>query len=316
MDFNPLPSPKDPLGEALHQLHLNGTLYCRCNLAGKWSLEIPVMQGYMMFHIVTAGEMWLKMEGENPRLFKAGEKVLIPHGKGHIICNDTTLPSESIFDAGLHQISERYEVLDLPGPGPKTELTCGVVSFDEVAGDFLIRQLPRLLLLTESDNGQDNWCNTALELITNEARDLKPGGETIITHLADIIIIQLIRNWLENEAPDDQGWLAALKDKHIGIALRAIHAEPERDWSVESLAKHSGMSRSGFSARFTRIVGNTVKNYLLEWRMKLAYRRLKHKREPLIVLAEDLGYQSEAAFSRAFKRVIGVSPAHIESTPH
>jgi AraC-like DNA-binding protein len=193
-----------------------------------------------------------------------------------------------------------------------TELTCGVVSFDQFAGKQLIQSLPPLILLESLEQSKARWLNASLDFIAEESRQLKPGGETVITHLADILVIQLIRHWLDTSEEANQGWLGALKDKHISIALSAIHHHPHKNWTVDSLAKECGMSRSSFSAHFTLLVGNTVKHYLTQWRMSLAYQRLKKHNEPLITLAEALGYRSEAAFSRAFKRVMGFSPSQVD----
>ena len=307
----PFPAANDPLGETLHQLRLNGSLYCRSELSGDWSLAMPLLPGKMMFHIITAGQCWLQLDSEAPRLLEQGALVLVTQGQGHIISSDPQLASTPLFEAGVQQISERYEVLQIAGEGEKTELTCGVMSFDQVAGQQLIQQLPALLLLDRLEQSSQDWLSSTLEFIAAEAQQLKPGGETIITHLADILIIQLIRYWMEQSPQANKGWVGALRDKHIGIALRAIHHRPEKNWTVGSLAQECGMSRSGFSARFSQLVGNSVKNYLTEWRMNLACQRLKQNSVPLIVLAEELGYNSEAAFSRAFKRVMGISPGKV-----
>ncbi|UTW12789.1 AraC family transcriptional regulator [Marinobacterium rhizophilum] len=305
------PQANDPLGEILHQLRLDGSLYCRSELSGAWSLAMPVLPGKMMFHIITAGHCWLQLDGEPPIRLSEGALVLIPHGHGHIISSDPQLPAVPLFEAGVRQISERYEVLEIAGAGEKTELTCGVMCFDQFAGKQLVQQLPSVLLLEQLDASRERWLSSTLDFIAAEARQLKPGGETIITHLADILVIQLIRHWMEQSPDASTGWVGALQDKHIGIALRAIHHQPEKNWTLDSLARECGMSRSGFSAHFRQMVGNSVKNYLTQWRMNLAYQRLKHRHEPLITLAEDLGYASEAAFSRAFKRVMGVSPGKV-----
>ncbi|MBA52972.1 MAG: AraC family transcriptional regulator [Pseudomonadales bacterium] len=305
------PLTNDPLGETLHQLRLDGSLYCRSVLSGDWSLAMPVMADKLMFHIITHGECWLQLEGEAPRRLSQGSLALVPHGRGHTLSSNPTLTPTPLFDAGIQRISERYEVLEITGDGEITELTCGVMGFDQALGRQLIQQLPTLLVMDQLDECGEQWLQSTLEFIACEARDLKPGGETIITHLADILVIQLIRHWLEQSATEKQGWLAALRDRHIGIALRAIHHQPQRNWTVESLAQECGLSRSGFSARFTHLMGNSVKRYLTEWRMRLAHQRLRQHPVPLIVLAEELGYQSEAAFSRAFKRIIGVSPGRV-----
>ena len=220
------PSSDDPLGEVLHQLRLDGSLYCRSELQGDWSLEMPVLPGKMMFHIITSGECWLKVEGESPRQLTQRSLVLIPHGLGHVICSDQSLPSKSLFDAGVQKISERYEVLNIDGEGKKTELTCGVMSFAQVAAKQLIEELPSVLFLNQLDDTCDRWLTSTLAFISDEARVLKPGGETIITHLADILVIQLIRHWMMTSPQANKGWVGALRDKHIGLVLRAIHHEP------------------------------------------------------------------------------------------
>ena len=306
-----LPAANDPLGEILHQLRLTGSLYCRSTLSGDWSLAMPSLPGSMMFHIITRGECWLQVEDEAPRPMGQGTLALIPHGRGHSISSDPQLPPTPLFDAGIRKISERYEVLEIQGAGATTELTCGVMGFDQALGHQLLQQLPPLMILDSLDHCGEQWLHSTLEFIRCEASDLKPGGETIITHLADILVIQLIRHWLERSDRGEQGWLAALRDQHIGVALRAIHHQPDKHWTVDSLARECGLSRSGFSARFTQLMGNSVKRYLTEWRMRLAHQRLQQQSVPLIVLAEELGYQSEAAFSRAFKRIIGVSPGRV-----
>jgi AraC-like DNA-binding protein len=185
------------------------------------------------------------------------------------------------------------------------------MSFDHLAGQRLIEQLPELLVIDSFDGDSNGWLQSSLQFISQEAHVLKPGGETIITHLADILVIQAIRTWV-NRAPEaSTGWLAALRDKKIGQALAAIHRDPEQEWTIESLARVVGMSRSGFSAKFTELVGDSAKSYLTKWRMQIARQRLVASTTPVAIIAEQLGYNSEAAFCRAFKRNIGVTPGSI-----
>lgn len=305
------PVANDPLGEILHQLRIDGSLYCRSELSGDWSLDMPILPGKMMFHIITAGQCWLSITGEPTRLLKQGSLVLVPHGLGHVISSDPSLSPTPLFESGVIQVSERYETLNITGDGDITELTCGIMGFDQFAGKQLMQQLPPMLIVEPGQYNQQDWLNSTLQFIGQEARQLKPGGETIITHLGDILVIQLIRHWMEHSPQASEGWIGALRDKHIGIALRAIHHQPEKKWTVDSLAQECGMSRSGFSAQFKQLLGDSVKSYLTQWRMNLAYQRLKQKHEPLINLAQELGYESEAAFSRAFKRIMGVSPGKV-----
>lgn len=309
-----IPSYTDPLGETLHLLRLTGTFYCRSELTAPWGVELPPFEACMMFHVVTAGHCWLEVEGEEPLLLQQGSLALVPHGNGHCIRSHPTDGTVPLFDIPVERVSERYEIMRYGGDGELTHLTCGVVRFDHVAGQQLIALLPRVLQIDTLADEEGSWLQSTLRYIAHEARELRPGGETVITHLADILIIQAIRSWLDSAPDAHQGWLAALRDKHVGRALAAIHREPEKEWSVASLAKEVGMSRSGFSARFTHLVGDSAMRYLTRWRMLLARAQLLETSDSLSVIADHLGYQSEAAFCRAFKRVFGVPPGSVRHT--
>ncbi len=309
-----IPNFTDPLGETLHLLRLTGTFYCRSELKEPWGVELPPFEGRMMFHVVTAGHCWLEVEGEEPHLLLQGSLALVPHGNGHSIRSSLTDRTVPLFDIPVEQVSERYEIMRYGGDGELTHLTCGVVRFDHVAGQQLIALLPKVLQIDAWADEEGSWLQSTLRFIAREARELRPGGETVITHLADILVIQAIRSWLDSAPDADRGWLAALRDKHVGRALAAIHREPAKDWSVALLAKEVGMSRSGFSARFTNLVGDSAMRYLTQWRMQLARGQLQETSDSLSVIAGRLGYQSEAAFCRAFKRVFGVPPGSVRHT--
>jgi AraC-like DNA-binding protein len=304
------PSQNDPLGEALHLLKLNGAFYCRSELSAPWGVELPPFEGRMMFHVVTSGQCWLQVANEKPQRLEAGSLALIPHGEGHTARSDPQGETQPLFDIPAERVSERYETLQYGGGGESTHITCGVVGFDHIAGQQLLSQLPRLLLI-DTRKEESGWLNSTMQFIAREARSLRPGGETVITHLADILIIQAIRSWLDSPAATHTGWLAALRDRSIGRALTAIHREPHRSWSVESLARTAGLSRSGFSARFSQLVGESALRYLTRWRMQLARAELIESRTPLASVSQRVGYQSEAAFCRAFKREFGYSPGYL-----
>lgn len=306
-----LPGFSDPLGETLHTLRLKGSLYCRSELRAPWGVDMPAFEGHMMFHVVTSGHCWLEVDSEEPKLLQQGSLTLVPHGNGHCIRSSQTAAAKPLFDIPVEKISDRYEIMRYGGDGDLTQLTCGVVSFDHVAGRQLVAQLPKILQIDTWGDEEGSWLQSTMRFIAREARELRPGGETVITHLADVLIIQAIRSWIDSAPEANQGWLAALRDKQVGKALATIHREPEKSWTVGSLAQEIGMSRSGFSARFTSLVGESVKRYLTQWRMQLARAQLAETSVSLAVLAERLGYQSEAAFCRAFKRVFGVSPGSV-----
>lgn len=306
-----IPDFTDPLGETLHLLRLTGSLYCRSELTAPWGVDMPPIGGSMMFHIVTRGYCWLEVEGEAPRLLQQGSLALVPHGKGHRMRSSLQEETVPLFDIPVEKVSDRYEIMRYGGSGELSHLTCCVVRFDHVAGQQLIRLLPSVLQIDSWTDEDDSWLQSTLRFIARESRELRPGGETVITHLADILIIQAIRTWIDSVPDAERGWLAALRDEQVGRALAIIHREPGKDWNVASLAKAVGMSRSGFSARFTDLVGESAMRYLTQWRMQLARMQLQETSDSLAVLAERFGYQSEAAFSRAFKRMIGESPGSV-----
>lgn len=306
-----LPPGNDPLNEMLHHLQLQGSLYCSSDLTAPWGHEMPVVEGSMMFHIVTRGACWLQLPGQPAVRLQQGCLALVPRGVGHTVFSDPGAPIRHYFDAPVQHLSPRYEVLKTGGGGELTQLTCGVVEFNDLAGERLLAQLPDVMVVDSWDAITDNWLQSTLRFIASEAHAQRIGGETILTHLADILVIQAIRHWLETSPDALSGWLAALRDPKIGKALLAIHRHPGEAWTVESLAEHAAMSRSGFAARFTELVGESVKSYLTMWRMKIARRRLSEVPVPLVDLAEELGYGSEAAFCRAFKRICGVAPGEV-----
>lgn len=300
--------PADPLGEALHFLRLSGSFYCRSEFTAPWGLALPPFADSMMFHIVTAGECWLEVDGAAPCLLRPGGLALVPHGGGHRLVGTPGATAAPLFDLPREAVSERYEVLRHGGGGAAATVICGVVRFDHPAARQLLKALPPVLGVDGWNAPESEWLQSTLRFLAAEARELRAGGETIITRLADILVIQAIRAWMANDGTAQTGWLGALRDKQIGQAIALIHRDPAAPWTVASLAAAVAMSRSAFAARFTELLGEPAMHYVVRWRMQTAQQWLQEADLPLAQLAGRLGYASEAAFSRAFKRVVGVAP--------
>lgn len=298
----------DPLGEALHLLELTGSLYARSDLTAPWGFELPPLEGHMMFHAVTAGRCWLEADGSEPLLLERGSLALVPHGLGHRLVDAPGRHALDYFDLPIEHVTERYELLSHGGGGEACRLICVVVRFDHAAAERLVDALPPVLHVDAWDGGEDRWLADTLRFIAREAEALRPGGETVITRLADILVIQMVRRWIEEDADVDRGWIAALRDDHLGRAIAAMHREPGADWTLEALARRAAMSRSAFAARFTEVVGEPAMRYLTRWRLRVARAALRESADPIGAVAERCGYRSEAAFCRAFKREFGVSP--------
>ncbi|MGQ7848089.1 cupin domain-containing protein [Granulosicoccus sp. 3-233] len=305
-----LPPSSDPFGEVLHLLQLTGVLYCNAQLSDPWGIELPQLPGVMNVEVVTSGHCWIELAGKSPVYMPQGSLVLIPRGDRHILRGNPGDKATWLQDIPVERIGDRFENMQFGGGGRLTRITYYGVRFDPYLANRLVRLLPDMLhLRTHVNDG--SWLQSTIQFIAQEAQARLPGSETVITRLADILVIQAIRTWIESVRDEERGWIAALHDPGIGKALSLMHRQPEHDWHVESLAHEIGMSRSGFSARFTAMVGESVKQYLTTLRMQLAHRELRETSDSLARIAERVGYQSEQAFNRAFKREVGVSPGAV-----
>ena len=309
-----LPPVADPLGEALHFLRMSGIFYCRSEFTSPWALALPPMKNFMMLHVITSGRSWLEIDGAENRLLHPGDLALVPHCDGHQLSSAPGMVGAKLFETPREQVSERYEILRLGGGGEAATLVCGVFQFDHPAARHLVTLLPRIIAVEAWNSPNMDWIQSTVRAIGSEARELRPGGETIITRLADVLVIHAIRSWIARDPAAQTGWLGALQDKQLGRVISRIHRDPARAWTLESLAAEAMMSRSAFAARFTELVGEPAMHYVTRWRMHTALTWLKEDDAPVADLSRRLGYESEAAFSRAFKRYIGVSPGAVRRT--
>jgi AraC-like DNA-binding protein len=228
-------------------------------------------------------------------LLQQGSLALIPHSTPHVISSAPDMEGEPLFELPVEKVSERYEIMRHGGGGALTRTMYGVVRFDDVAAEHLLGLLPQIINIDAWDDQTGGWLQSTLRFIASEAASLKPGGETVITRLSDVVVIQAIRSWLETSPTTETGWLAALRDPQIGKALALMHRRPGQEWSVETLADEVGMSRSAFAARFAMIWSARRRcKYLTEWRMRVARARLIDTGDGLAAISMDLGYQSEA----------------------
>jgi AraC-like DNA-binding protein len=264
-----------------------------------------------MFHVVLSGECRVQADGAEDRRLRPGELALVPHGDGHRLASAPGAAGAKLFELPRERVSDRYEILRQGGGGALTHLVCGAVRFDHPAAQRLVRLLPASIIVEAWGSPHADWIRSTLQLMAAEARELRPGGETVVTRLADVLVIQAIRSWIAADPAAKSGWFGALQDRQIGRALTLIHRDPARAWTLEDLAEQVSMSRSAFSARFHELVGEPAMHYLARWRMNTALTWLREDDAPLAALAGRLGYQSEAAFSRAFKRFVGVSPGAV-----
>jgi len=309
----------DPLGEALHVLRMSGTFYVRSELTAPWGLTLPPDPGSLWFHVVNAGGGWLEIDGAESRYLRPGDFALLPHGQGHRLRSDPEVYAPRVETLPHHYASDRYAVLRHGGGGAATSVVCGTVRFGHPAARNLVALLPKIIVVeapaTPVVTPDVEWMQSTLRLIAAEATALRPGGEAVIIRLSDILVIQAIRAWIARDPAGQTGWLGALHDPRIGRAMSLVHRDPAGPWSVATLARAAAMSRSAFAARFTQLVGEPVMRYVTRWRMHVALDWLQQDDASVAALAARLGYDSEAAFSRAFKRTVGMSPGAARRSP-
>lgn len=302
----------DRLARVLHTLRMRSTFYCHAELGEPWALEMPAIPDSISFHVLTTGTCWLRLPDADPLELRAGDLALVPHGRGHDLASTQTSAAGPRVDLLPQQyLTEHYSALRYGGAGRSAQLICGVVSFDDPAAREIVRALPQVLFVGGDTLSAASAIRDTLRLMAGELSYPQPGGEAVATRLADILVVQAIRSWLADSPDTGAGWLRALQDERIGYALEAIHNEPGHEWTLERLAQLATMSRSSFSTRFTELVGEAPIAYLTRWRMNIAHTRLRHENTTAARLATELGYQSEAAFNRAFNRIIGHTPGTI-----
>lgn len=312
---NPAPpwSPTDPLGDVLGDLRMRGTFYSRTEGRAPWGMEMPALTGCMSFHVVAEGNCLLEVDGTVHEL-RAGDLALVPHGRGHTLRSGAGARIAGRADVLPQEyLGEHYSVLRIGDGGAPSRLICGVLEPERPGAAHLLDLLPPVLVIESQETGRGGWLTVLLGMITDEVREDRPGAEAVVTRLADVIVVQAIRGWLETGGTGP-GWLRALRDPQVGLAVAAVHRQPGTPWTLERLAREARMSRSSFAARFAELAGEPPMQYVTRWRMHLATVGLGRGAR-VSELAGQLGYASTEAFSRAYTRLRGVSPVSVRGRP-
>lgn len=294
----------DVLADVLETMRLTNLIHGRLELGAPWGLRLAA-DGTARFYVVARGSGLLEVEGQQAIALSAGDVALLPQGGAHVFRD---APGSPVIDLSLGKCRRHAatgEARRLGGDGPETIVVAGAFRFLSGQQTTLLEGLPAVIHLTAKDPASAPWLPGVVQLLVAESVARRPGGSIVVSRLADVLFVHALR--AEQGANGDG--LRGLQDPHVGAAFRLIHGRPGEAWTVETLAKAAGLSRSAFAARFTGLVGEPPLQYLTRWRMKRAAQELREQNASVAEVAERVGYLSEAAFNKAFKRWEGTTPA-------
>jgi AraC-like DNA-binding protein len=297
----------DIVADVVAATRRNTAVYSRNVFRAPWGFGIPSMQ-VASFQVVTSGACWLVPDGGDPIHLSRGDVVLVPSGSGYAMVDTPGSPVRLLSElvgGPLGQTPAREVVLD--GFGPATGLLCGGYLLETGPAHPLTTVLPPVVHIT-AGQARSTGLAAAVDLLSDEVDRADPGAAAVITSLVELLFIYVLRAWLAEHSKATDGFVGALYDPVVGSALALIHNKPGRPWSVNSLARAVGAPRATFARRFVRLTGQAPMTYVTSWRMSVASRLLREERHPLREIAHQVGYDSEFAFARAFKRTVGQAP--------
>ena len=309
----------DALSETLRVVRLVGAIFINGRFSAPWCYQSPSADSaapllepgaerVVIFHLITEGECHVELGGEPPLRLTAGDAIVFPQGDAHRMTSHPGLAPAT--DARLDAVlSRRPRHLAYGGGGPTTRLVCGYLACDARLARLLLAGLPRLVRVNVRGSNAGIWLEASVRYALAEARSPRPGGAGVLAKLAEVLFIEVLRLYMNEQSEGRTGWLAGVGDRIVGAALNALHKNPAQAWTLDELARVAGTSRSVLAERFQQLVGSSPIQYLTQWRMLLASNLLTRSNAPLASIAQDVGYQTDTAFSRAFRREFGAPPA-------
>jgi AraC-like DNA-binding protein len=317
---------RDPLSDVLASIRLSGAVFFVQKLFSRWdAIQIPDgsalapglspgTQSVISYHVVTEGTCFAGLPGAPPVRLEAGDVLVLPRGDRYFMSEDADFPTAPIDLAGTIGFLRGVAAGQIPfsiargGGGSRLEVVCGFLGCDLQPFNPLVAALPRLLVVKRVRDAPPDRLERLIAATLAESEKQTPGADVVRVRLSELLFVEVIRRYLATMAPEGSGWLAGLRDDVVGRALALLHEHPARRWTLAALAKAAGASRSSFADHFARLVGDPPMQYLARWRMQLAARRLAEGDAKVSAVALEVGYDSEAAFSRAFKRLVGTAP--------
>jgi AraC-like DNA-binding protein len=310
----------DALSEALNSVRMTGAIFVDAICTAPWGFAVPAMERIahvlapgtecvVGYHLVTEGRAAFGLEGTVDVPVIAGDIVIIPHGDPHTVINGT--PRELIDSgAGLGRwVTGDVSPVRCGGGGEVTRFVCGYFGCERHAARLFLAGLPSIVKINVRSDAAGQWLESSIRHLLGEATSGRPGRAALLSKMAEALFIETLRRYMEQLPPEAGGWLAGARDPVVGAALALLHRQPGHPWTLAELAAKVGASRSLVVERFAQFLGEPPLTYLARWRLQLAARLLQTTQKTILQVAIDVGYESEAAFSRAFKREFGLPPA-------
>lgn len=307
----------DALSDVLSAVRLEGAVYVNAEFTAPWCVatqfglhtaapKLPDTDHVVFFHLLTHGSCFARLAGGKDVVeVKAGDLLLLPHDDRHVLGSDLKIPFANVRNAPPP--SGMLE-LRTGGGGEATRFICGYLACDRRASRALLGSLPPMLRISLGDISRSGWLADLLRVGVEESRAQRPGSQSLLAKLSELTFTEALRRYAQSNPPELKGWLAGLQEPYVGRALALLHGEPTRGWTVDQLAREVALSRSALAERFVATIGLPPMQYLTQWRLTLAAQALRAGSESIARIAERSGYDSEAAFTRAFKREFGVPP--------
>jgi AraC-like DNA-binding protein len=309
----------DALSEALGSVRITGAVFYDAVCTKPWAFAVPALSSYaqllapaterlVSYHLITEGTGIARFGDDVELSIEAGDVVVVPHGDAHVMSDGPVvrvLDKSSSLDRFL---AGGVSVFEIGGGGAPTRFVCGYFGCERDADRLFLSGLPRVFKINLRSDDTGRWLEHSIRHLVSESESSRPGRSVMLAKMAETLFIEALRRYMAQLPPEQTGWLAGARDTVVGSAIAAMHRQPGAPWSLENLASATGASRSVLIERFARFLGQPPLAYLAMWRLQLASRRLLTSRNTVMQIALDVGYQSEAAFIRAFKREFGSSP--------
>ena len=312
----------DALSDVLRTVRLTGAVFFDVATNAPWVAEqpsremvlskiLPGAEHLIAYHVVTEGRCFASLIGGEAIEVEAGEVVVFTHGDAHVMSSSPGMRADPVTRERLDTMtaSQLPFFASYGSDGPAATLVCGFLACDARPFNPLLGNLPRVIKAGDRQGADTGWLGQFIRLATMESAEKRAGGESVLAKLSELMFIEVVRRYLDALPPGQTGWLAGLRDPFVGKALSLLHGGPAQDWTIEELAKQVGLSRSVLAERFSCLVGIPPMHYLANWRMQIASGLLSGGGVNIATIAAEIGYASEAAFSRAFKKMVGVPPS-------